>query len=48
VAFLSALKRIHTILGEPDQAEQVKKKLDVWKSKLTADEKRLGSKQSKS
>ncbi|MFW6338242.1 MAG: hypothetical protein ACOC25_04890 [Alkalispirochaetaceae bacterium] len=48
VAFLSALKRIHTILSEPDQAEQVKKKLDVWKSKLTADEKRLGSKQPKS
>lgn len=45
VGFLSALKRIHTILGEPDQAEQVKKKLDVWKAKLNADEKRVGSKQ---
>ena len=48
VAYLSALRRVHAILSEPDQAEQVKKKLDVWKSKLTADEKRVSSAQSNS
>lgn len=45
VGFISALKRIHTILGEADQAEAVRKKLDVWKAKLNADEKRLANKQ---
>ncbi|MFP4330389.1 MAG: hypothetical protein ACOC45_02260 [Alkalispirochaetaceae bacterium] len=48
VAFLSALRRIHTILSEPDAAEQVKKKLEVWKSQLTSDEKRNGKQQAKS
>ncbi len=39
IAFLSALKRIHTILGEVDKAEEVKKKLEVWKAKMDSDEK---------
>lgn len=41
IAFLAALKRVHTVLGETDQADQVKKQADVWKAKMEADEKRL-------
>jgi hypothetical protein len=40
INFLQALKRIHTILGEPDQADQVKRKADVWKSRMDDEEKR--------
>ena len=29
------------MLGESDQAETIKKKLDVWTTKLAADEKKL-------
>lgn len=41
VAFLSALKRLQLLLGETEQSETVKKKLDVWKAKMDADEKKL-------
>jgi hypothetical protein len=37
IAFLSALRRIHRILGDRDDAETVKKKLDIWSAKLEAD-----------
>ena len=40
INFLQALKRMHTILGEPDQADQVKRKADVWKSRMDDEEKR--------
>lgn len=39
IGYLSALKRIHTLLGEPDKAEEIKKKMDVWKAKMETDEK---------
>lgn len=41
IAFLSALRRIHTLLGENTQAEVVKKKIEVWKTKMEADEKKI-------
>ncbi|MFP4210531.1 MAG: hypothetical protein ACLFR8_04765, partial [Alkalispirochaeta sp.] len=39
IAFLAALKRIYTILGEVEKAEDIKRKMDVWKSKMDSDEK---------
>ncbi|KGE73501.1 hypothetical protein [Spirochaeta lutea] len=41
IAFLAALRRLHMMLGENDQAEQIRKKADVWKAKMEDDEKRL-------
>ena len=40
ISYLSALRRIHAILSENDDAEQVKKKLEVWKTKMNSDEQR--------
>jgi hypothetical protein len=40
IAFLSALCRIYTILGMAPENEEVRKKLDVWKQKMEADERR--------
>jgi len=40
IDFLLALKRLHTLLGEVEQAEVVKRKADVWKSRMEDEEKR--------
>ncbi|MDR1251056.1 MAG: hypothetical protein LBK62_02705 [Treponema sp.] len=37
IAFLSALRRLHVVLGDRDEAETVKKKLEIWSIKLEAD-----------
>ncbi|MDR0316665.1 MAG: hypothetical protein LBH97_07185 [Treponema sp.] len=37
ITFLSSLRRLHIVLGEPDDATLVKKKLDVWAAKLDGD-----------
>jgi hypothetical protein len=37
IAFLSALRRLHVVLGDRDKAEMVKKKQDAWSVKLDAD-----------
>jgi hypothetical protein len=37
IHFLSALRRIHMILGDRDDADAVKKKLDIWASRLEVD-----------
>jgi hypothetical protein len=37
ILFLSALKRIHIILAESEEAEEVKKKLTIWSTKLETD-----------
>lgn len=39
IAFLSALRRIHILLGENEKAEEIKKKMEVWKGKMETDEK---------
>lgn len=41
ITFLSALRRLHMILGETGEAEIVKKKAEIWNSKMDADEKKL-------
>ncbi|NBB90559.1 MAG: hypothetical protein GVY23_05045 [Spirochaetes bacterium] len=38
IAFLAALRRIHTVVGETQNADTVKKKMDVWKTKMETDE----------
>jgi hypothetical protein len=40
IAFLSALRRIHVVLGEREAAETVRKKLEIWTAKLEADQKK--------
>lgn len=40
INYLLALKRLHTILGETQQADVVKRKADVWKSRMDDEEKR--------
>jgi hypothetical protein len=37
MTFLSGLRRLHIIMGDKDEAETVKKKLDIWASKLEVD-----------
>ena len=37
ISFLSALRRIHIILSEAEDAESIKKKLAIWKTKLETD-----------
>ncbi|MCL2205590.1 MAG: hypothetical protein FWB82_03615 [Treponema sp.] len=40
VNFLNALKRVHILLGERDDAETIKKKAGIWSSKLELDMKK--------
>jgi len=37
ILFLSALKRIHIVLSESEEAEEIKKKLNIWSTKLETD-----------
>jgi len=41
INFLNSLKRIHILLGEREDAETLKKKAEIWSSKLEKDSKRL-------
>jgi hypothetical protein len=38
--FLAALRRVHSALNERDDAEVIKKKMDIWKVKMESDAKR--------
>jgi hypothetical protein len=40
IVYLSALRRFHFALGEREEAENLKKKIEVWNAKLDADEKK--------
>ena len=40
IQFLYALRRIHSLLGEREAAEMLKKKADTWESKLEMDRKK--------
>jgi hypothetical protein len=40
IAYLTSLRRLHALLGEPNQAEIIRKKSDVWRTKMEADEKK--------
>ena len=41
ISFLLALRRLHMVLGEIGEAEIIKKKVEIWTSKMEADEKKL-------
>ena len=43
IHFLGALRRFHVLLGDRDDAETVKKKLEIWSAKLETDIKRMES-----
>lgn len=43
INFVAAQRRLHMMLGEADQAESLKKKYDVWKTKMEDDEKKAAS-----
>lgn len=45
--FLLALKRVYALTGEVDRGEEIKKKADVWRAKMDADEKRIHEQQTK-
>ena len=40
IQFLNALRRIHMLLGERDEAEEVKKRAEIWSAKLEKDKKK--------
>jgi len=40
INFLNALRRIHALLGERSEAETLKKKAEIWSSKLETDHKK--------
>jgi len=40
IVYLQALRRLHVVLAERDDAETLKKKIDIWMSKLEADQKK--------
>ncbi|MDR1899451.1 MAG: hypothetical protein LBQ55_05540 [Treponema sp.] len=40
INFLTALRRVHIILGDRDDAETVKKKFEIWSAKLESDTKK--------
>ncbi len=37
INFLSAVRRLHIVLGETDQADVVKKKMEIWRAKMEND-----------
>lgn len=40
IEYLSALRRLHVVMGEAEQAEGVKKRVDVWKNKMEVDQRK--------
>ena len=41
INFLGSLRRLHVLLGDREEAETVKKKLEIWSAKLETDIKRM-------
>jgi hypothetical protein len=40
IGYLNGLRRLHIILGEADNAQALKKKAEIWKTKMEADSKK--------
>jgi len=40
ILYLAALRRLHTLLGEVEESEVIKKKIEIWRSKMEADQKK--------
>jgi hypothetical protein len=47
IHLLGALRRLHMVLGESEQADVVKKKIEIWKSKMENDIKKAEESQKK-
>ncbi|MDP3179387.1 MAG: hypothetical protein Q8M76_15870, partial [Spirochaetaceae bacterium] len=43
IVYLQALRRVQMMIGERDEAETLKRKIDIWWSKLEADLKKADS-----
>jgi hypothetical protein len=41
IRFLAALRRLHLLLGEAEESEIVKKKIEIWKAKMEMDQKKI-------
>lgn len=41
ITYLSALRRFYITMGEKNDAEELKKKIEVWNNKLNADQKKM-------
>lgn len=39
ISYLSSLRRLHIILGESEQSDALKKKIEIWKTKMETDSK---------
>ncbi|MBN1648602.1 MAG: hypothetical protein JW874_11275 [Spirochaetales bacterium] len=39
ISYLSALRRLHIIMAEPSESEELKKKIEIWKTKMETDSK---------
>jgi hypothetical protein len=46
IGYLAALRRVHILLGESEKAEVIKRKVDVWRTKLNTDVKGKKTEQS--
>ena len=44
IQYLSALRRIHLVLNERNAAEEVKKRIDIWLTKMEKDMKKRKAK----
>ena len=40
INYLSALRRIHIMLGETEEADVAKRKIEIWRTKMEADSKK--------
>lgn len=40
IRYLSALRRLHVLMGENSESEVVKKKIEIWKTKMESDQRR--------
>jgi hypothetical protein len=41
ISYLAALRRLHVVMGEVEEGEVIRKKMDVWKAKMESDSKRV-------
>jgi hypothetical protein len=40
ILYLAALRRLHTLLGEVEESEVIKKKVEIWRAKMETDQKK--------
>ena len=41
IQYLGGLRRLHVLLGEAEDAQAMKKKIDIWRAKMESDSKKL-------